>query len=119
MRTIIAGSRSISDPEILLHAIEDMEWEITLVLCGEARGVDLMGKLWAQLEDIPYECYPPDWERHGKKAGLKRNIEMARNAEALLAIWDGKSSGTAHMIKEAKNRGLFVHVIDINYLTYC
>jgi len=31
-------------------------------------------------------------------AGFNRNGEMADYADALIAVWDGKSSGTAHMI---------------------
>lgn len=35
---------------------------------------------------------------------------MADNAEALIAIWDGKSKGTRHMIEVAKEKGLKVYV---------
>ena len=39
-----------------------------------------------------------------------RNLQMAKNAEALIAIWDGKSKGTQHMIRIAKQYGLEVYV---------
>jgi hypothetical protein len=35
---------------------------------------------------------------------------MVKNADALVAVWDGKSRGTAHMIEIAKEKGLLVHV---------
>jgi hypothetical protein len=35
---------------------------------------------------------------------------MANNAEALIAIWDGQSRGTRHMIDEAKKRNLKVYI---------
>lgn len=54
--------------------------------------------------------YPADWKKYGRRAGSIRNIEMAQNAEALLAVWDGISSGTRHMIKEAEKRGLPVYI---------
>ena len=35
---------------------------------------------------------------------------MAENADALLAIWDGESRGTKHMIDTAREKGLEVYV---------
>lgn len=35
---------------------------------------------------------------------------MADYADALIAIWDGESRGTANMIEEAEKRGLKVFV---------
>jgi hypothetical protein len=35
---------------------------------------------------------------------------MARYADALVAIWDGRSTGTADMIKKAQKSGLQVWV---------
>ena len=35
---------------------------------------------------------------------------MADNADALIAVWDGESRGTADMIKKARDRGLRVYI---------
>lgn len=35
---------------------------------------------------------------------------MAKNAEGLIAIWDGKSRGTMHMINIARDHNLRVFV---------
>jgi hypothetical protein len=35
---------------------------------------------------------------------------MAMYADALIALWDGSSRGTRHMIKVANMQGLKVHV---------
>ncbi len=59
---------------------------------------------------MPIERYPADWDKHGKPAGYIRNAEMADKAEALLALWDGQSRGTLHMINLAKKKGLLVYV---------
>jgi hypothetical protein len=55
----------------------------------------------------------PDWESFGKAAGPIRNEEMADNAEALLAIWDGSSRGTISMIELARKKGLRVFVYNV------
>ena len=38
-------------------------------------------------------------------AGLDRNIHMAAYANRVIALWDGKSRGTRHMITLAKLLG--------------
>lgn len=110
MRTIIAGSRNISSHILVGEAVKESGFQITQVLCGGARGVDLSGKMWASTAGIPVENYPAEWDRYGKRAGYLRNLEMANNADALIAIWDGESRGTKHMIDIARELGLKVFV---------
>ena len=55
--------------------------------------------------------FPADWDKYGKAAGYKRNEEMARNADALIAFWDGKSRGTKHMIDLAKKYDLQARIV--------
>ena len=55
--------------------------------------------------------FPADWDKHGKSAGYKRNLEMAENADALIAFWDGESRGTKHMIDIAKEKNLLTRII--------
>ena len=38
---------------------------------------------------------------------------MAKYADALFAIWDGKSKGTEHMISIAEKKGLRVVVVKL------
>lgn len=110
MRTIIAGSRSCTDMAILLQAVAHCGWSPTVVISGTAGGADKLGETWAANEELPVERFPADWEAHGKRAGYLRNEEMARNADALIALWDGESQGTRHMIDIARRDGLKVFV---------
>ncbi len=57
--------------------------------------------------------YPAAWDTYGLKAGYIRNEEMADNADALIAIWDGKSRGTKHMIDIATRKGLRVYIHEV------
>jgi len=109
MKTIIAGSRGIDDPECVLEAIEKSGIEITEVVSGGARGVDRMGESYAEASNIPVKQFIPDWSK-GRWAGLARNRDMAKYADAAIIIWDGKSRGTKNMIEEAKKNGLTVYV---------
>src|SRR5690242_15034090 len=98
MRVIIAGSRDIKDVSLVAQAVERSGFNVTEVVEGGARGVDTLAFGWAQLQKIPVKPFPANWKRYGRQAGILRNIEMADYADALIAIWDGKSRGTRHMI---------------------
>lgn len=110
MRTIIAGSRTGVGIEDVEAAIQTCPFLITTVLCGMARGADMCGWFIAVRRGWKIEEYPADWKTHGNRAGLLRNEEMASKAEALIAVWNGVSKGTAHMIATAVKAGLLVHI---------
>lgn len=110
MKTIIAGSRFGLNREDINQAIKDCGWEITEVVSGGAQGVDRMGEKWARENGKPLVIMRAEWNKYGVKAGLIRNTEMAKVSQALVAVWDGQSTGTAHMISEARRLGLKVHV---------
>lgn len=113
MKTIIAGSRDINKPEILATAILnalDNGLSITEVVSGGARGVDTLGEHWAALAAVPIKRFPAEWDKYGRSAGIIRNTEMAKYANALIAVWDGKSRGTKHMIDYAKLKNLAVYI---------
>lgn len=113
MRTIIAGSRDCNDMDKLLEALEVCGWIPSVVISGCARGADKLGERWAELLKVPCEKYPANWDLYGKSAGYRRNEEMADNADALIALWDGESRGTKHMIDIAKRKGLHVYVYNV------
>ena len=94
----------------LLAALSACGWTPTVVISGTASGADRLGEAWAAKSGVPCERFPADWNRHGKAAGPIRNEQMADHAEALIALWDGASRGTAHMINAANRKGLRVHV---------
>lgn len=114
MRTIIAGSRKNVTYEDLLEAIEFIDWAPTVIISGTAYGADQYGERWAKEKGLPIKKFPANWNTHGRSAGYIRNAEMAQNAEALIALWDGKSRGTKHMIDLAEKAGLeiFIYIVE-------
>jgi hypothetical protein len=113
MKVIIAGSRDIRDYQTVKDIAEDSSFDVSEVVSGNARGVDMLAESWAEYHDIPVELFPvtdDDWEELGAKAGPMRNEEMAEYGDALVAIWDGESSGTRSMIEKAHEQGIDVEV---------
>lgn len=114
MKCIIAGTRDISHYEFVRLCIERCPWhdEITEVVSGDCRGVDVCGAVWGNDRGLPVRKFPADWKAYGFSAGPLRNRQMAEYADALIAIWDGESRGTANMIKTARDHGLRVWVFN-------
>lgn len=113
MRTIIAGSRTITSIKDISDAVYFSKFHPTVIISGGAKGADSMGEIWAAELKIPIEVYPADWERYGRGAGFKRNALMATKADALIAVWDGQSRGTKHMIQTATALKLQVYVYTV------
>lgn len=118
-RVIIAGSRTIDSQMFIFDKLDTLlsqkiqEKEQIQIVSGTARGVGRIGEQYAAARGFLCKQYPADWNTHGKKAGYLRNCQMAENADALVAFWDGNSPGTRHMIETAKAHGLAVRVIRI------
>lgn len=113
MKIIIAGGRDFNDYKLLSESCDyflQNQSEIEIV-SGTANGADKLGEQYGEEKGHQIKKFPANWDKYGKSAGFKRNIEMADYADALIAFWDGKSKGTSHMINEAKNKNLKVRII--------
>jgi hypothetical protein len=112
MIVIIGGSRVITDYAEVCQAIRDSGFEITKIITGGARGVDRLGERYAQENGIPYESMAADWAK-GRWAGFAHNRELSELGDALVAVYDGQSRGTAHMIDLMRKLGkpTFVRIV--------
>jgi len=117
MKVIIAGGRdfqwNLEEHDRLEAYLDSLRepGEYVEIVCGGARGADAFGKQHSEMyERVELKMFPADWEKYGKSAGYRRNAEMAKYADRLLAFWDGKSKGTKHMIDLARREGLLVNI---------
>ena len=118
-KIIIAGSRTFSNYNLLKkecnkfiqHCINNLDNRCFEIISGNARGADKLGEKYAKEHNYTCSVKPADWNKYGKRAGYLRNADMAQEANALIAFWDGKSKGTNHMIQLAKKANLNVKVI--------
>ena len=123
MKIIIAGGRDVTDYSVLVAAIlESGYWKLYKrdieVVCGMARGADMLGKEFAERNGLVVHEFPADWKGNGRAAGPIRNAEMGQFTKAcggrLLALWDGVSTGTRGMIAWAYKHKLehYVYRVD-------
>jgi hypothetical protein len=111
MKVIITGSREIEainvDEAINASGFKDSVKE---VVSGGAGGANRAGEEWAALSRIPVKVFPADWGRFGRTADLKRNEQMVEYADALVVIWNGRSTGIRSVRDAALRNGLKVYV---------
>lgn len=134
MKVIIAGDREIRDLDIINRAVKKSGFDIKEVVSGGARGVDKCGEDWANANNLPIKRFVANWndlnhkdaiikdrvnpwnkriERYNANAGFARNEEMAKYADALIAIQTaGPTNGTQDMIKRAKAHNLKVYIFE-------
>jgi len=112
MKVIIAGGRDFTNKEFLWECVDIVLANVpdVLLISGFAKGADKLGIEWAEEYDIDIMLMPALWGSYGKAAGVKRNEEMARIADTLIAFWNGESRGTKDMITRALKHGLELHV---------
>jgi hypothetical protein len=120
-RIIIAGSRWFDDWRLLQEVMNDYIASLakpnhTLapieIISGGARGADRLGERYAKLKGYILTRFPADWDRYGKSAGFKRNVQMAEYASPdghCITFWDGESPGTNHMRLTAIRHGIKLH----------
>ena len=114
MKVCIAGSRSITDQAKVYNAIRDSQLIIDEIITGGARGVDKLASQYGIEHGIKVTVIKPNW-RLGRGAALINNRQMADMSDALIAIYDGQSNGTLHMIDtmKAKGKKVVAHIVQV------
>lgn len=94
MRVAIIGSRGL-----FLNDFEKyLPKETSEILSGGAKGIDSCARAYALSHHIKFTEFLPEYNRYGRAAPLKRNLELIRNSDVVLAFWDGVSHGTKYVI---------------------
>ena len=114
MNIIVAGSRTFDDYEFLRSKLDyyfSHKSNNIQIVCGEAEGADQLGKKYAEEKGYNVLSFPDQSNIFGSFAKYKRNREMARVADALVAFWDGESKGTAQLIQVMKEAGKPIRIV--------
>ncbi len=109
MRVAVVGSREFSSPDFVRAILNDYFSFMTVFISGGARGVDSIAEEWVNewnetmMKENPSTIvrkviFTADWEKYGKRAGVIRNELIIREADHVVAFWDGTSKGTKSSI---------------------
>ncbi len=110
MKVAVIGSRNIK----IENLGEYLPPDTAEIVSGGAVGVDSSAREYANSHNLKLTEFLPDYERYKKGAPLKRNDQIIDYADLVLAFWDGKSRGTAYVIKNCEKKGKEVRVHIIN-----
>ena len=77
-----------------------------------AKGADTLAIRYADERNLTKILFPANWKSYPRIAGFLRNEDMLSIATHLIAFWDGKSSGTKHMIDIAQEKDIPIWVFN-------
>lgn len=109
-RIAIVGSRAYADLERVKRFVASLP-PGTEIVSGGAPGVDRAAEQAAKAHGLKTYIYPAEWSKHGNGAGFRRNHDIVAAADRVVAFWDGKSNGTQHTIRIAKEQNKPVEII--------
>ena len=125
----VVGSRTITDYDVVRNAINKSPWydkskdrviatmgepRVTIV-SGGAKGVDTSADLFASKNNLDIEIMEPDYtDWSGEHPAVRRNTKIVAKSDAIVAVWNGRSSGTRDTIDKSLDRGvpIYVEVVD-------
>lgn len=118
-KVIIAGGRDLENYKYMCEKLDDLFYNSTnfekrdiKIISGMAKGADTLAIRYADEHNLTKILFPANWKSYPRIAGFLRNEDMLSIATHLIAFWDGKSSGTKHMIDIAQEKGIPVWVFN-------
>ncbi|MCH9665459.1 MAG: DUF2493 domain-containing protein [Gammaproteobacteria bacterium] len=64
MRVLVCGGRYFKDINLAYHTLDRINGinRISVIIHGNARGGDSMGKAWAETKRLPQDIHKPNWD---------------------------------------------------------
>jgi hypothetical protein len=117
MKVLVCGSRDWESADSIYERLVPLKLEafkrgdkVTLIH-GNAPGADRLARNLGIGLNFDVQTFPADWEKHGKRAGILRNLQMLdENPDLVIAFQRNGSRGTQHTIDEARKRGIPVEI---------
>lgn len=107
MKVAIIGSRSLDIQNIGKYLPEN----VTEIVSGGAKGIDSCAADYASHHGIKLTVFSPEYEKYGKAAPLKRNLQIIEYSDIIIAFWEGKSKGTKYVIDTCQKKNKPLQVI--------
>ena len=110
MKVGVIGSRGLTVNNLGKYLPEDT----TEIVSGGAKGIDTCARDYALTHDIKLTEFLPEYNKYGRCAPLKRNLQIIEYADVVIAFWDRQSKGTKNVIENCKklNVKVDVHIIE-------
>ena len=117
-RVLVCGSRDGLDglafaqvDRCVGKVLEELGARDAEIVSGAARGGDAFGEQYAKAHGLPVARFPAEWDKHGKSAGFRRNLQMVDYLKerpgrgVVIAFWNGgKPRHHAHGLQRLRLR---------------
>lgn len=110
-RWLICGGRDFADAAMFNAAMGDLirvKGCPSVIIHGGAPGADRFAEAWAERMAVSRHRFPAQWDKHGKAAGPIRNQAMIDKGRPHFVIAFPGGSGTADMVRRAREAGIDV-----------
>ena len=127
-RVLVCGSRDnlagldfAYAEKCIAKVLAELGAEKAEIVSGCARGGDEFGERYAAAHGLPVAKFPAEWDKYGKSAGYRRNLEMVEYAKqrpgkaAVIVFWNGESHGAIHTAANASGSGIPVYMIQLRW----
>jgi hypothetical protein len=114
MRLVVTGGRDYSDTARAFAVLDELHARksVTVIIQGEARGLDARAKNWAYRRGIPCASFAAQWDLHGKAAGGIRNQQMIDEGKPDYGLVFPGGTGTADMKARLVASGIPFEVVN-------
>lgn len=114
MKYAVIGSRHIADIDWICSVLD--KYDISLIVSGGAKGVDTIAANYCKhILGIEPLVIRPEYDKYPSHvAPMVRNTAIIENCDEVIAIHDGKSTGTLDAIKKARKLGKPVFLFNPN-----
>lgn len=119
MKIAVVGSRDFVDVSLLYKILNDLKEyynsfdQFDLLISGGAKGVDSLAEQYAKEHGIKTKIFLPDYLKHQQGAPIRRNLLIVKEADLIVAFWNGKSKGTKNVMMTAGKLNKAVLQIDL------
>lgn len=116
---VICGCRDFQDYDLLeekcLFFLKNQLPDVCII-SGGCSGADRLAEIFANKHNLQIKVINANWEKYGRSAGPKRNEEMVKLANGVIAFWDYKSRGTKSTINLCKKYNVNCKIVNIGGL---
>ncbi len=98
MKIAIIGSRTL----IVNNLEKYLPKDVTEIISGGAKGIDTCARQYALKNNIKLTEFLPEYNKYGRSAPLKRNLQIIEYADMVIAFWDKSSRGTKFVIDNCR-----------------
>jgi hypothetical protein len=116
----VIGSRGYNNKDRVFRVLDANRHQIKAIVSGGCKdSADELAHEWCKKTGVPILIFYAAWYDTetgllDRGAGFRRNWDIIRQCDKVLAFWDQKSNGTRHSIEIARSLNKTVKIIDIS-----